>query len=69
MRQIEYSIRERNVCVRVRLPLLSSIPNFCPRPLMSNSAMVAVAICCILVLLTVFIVIIIVVGQTMGEPK
>lgn len=36
---------------------------------MSNSAMVAVAICCILVLLAVFIVLIIVVGQTMGEPK
>lgn len=39
------------------------------RSLMSNSAMVAVAICCILVLLAVFIVLIIVVGQTMGEPK
>uniref|UniRef100_A0A182P2E8 Uncharacterized protein n=1 Tax=Anopheles epiroticus TaxID=199890 RepID=A0A182P2E8_9DIPT len=36
---------------------------------MSNSAMVAVAICCILVLLAVFIVLIIVVGSTMGEPK
>lgn len=36
---------------------------------MSNSAMVAVAICCILVLLAVFIVIIIVVGQTIEEPK
>lgn len=38
-------------------------------PYMSNSAMVAVAICCILVLLAVFIIIIIVVGQTMEEPK
>jgi len=38
-------------------------------PRMSNSAMVAVAICCILVLLAVFIVIIIVVGQTIEEPK
>lgn len=36
---------------------------------MSNSAMVAVAICCILVLLAVFIVIIIVVGQQFEEPK
>lgn len=37
---------------------------------MSNSAMVAVAICCILVLLAVFIVIIIVAGQSVGEqPK
>lgn len=36
---------------------------------MSNSAMVAVAICCILVLLAVFIIIIIVVGQTIDEPK
>ncbi|KAL7728920.1 hypothetical protein ACLKA6_004255 [Drosophila palustris] len=36
---------------------------------MSNSAMVAVAICCILVLLAVFIVIIIVVGQQFEEPN